>query len=372
VNKRLEQLDSIRGLAALSVFFHHIWLAYPLLPIVFTYSPARIFIGGHQAVIMFFILSGFCLSLPFLSTGPPRYISYLIKRVFRIYIPYLVSIVITIILAHHFHNKDLGQIRDFFHSFWQSGFDIQLIIAHLTLLGNFNSYAFNTVVWSLIHEMRVSIFFPLLMLFVINRGIGFNLSLCLGLNLLNALNDVFHFEISKGFYTSYFDTLYYTSFFIIGALAAKHRVILIEGYLKLQKRYKWILLTAAVTLYAYSRVWSIIRFAPLNRMLDDYSIAIGAVIFIIMALSSKKIVQVLNRNSIAFLGKISYSLYLYHFMVFMVLTYTLTTLLPDWTIVMITLITSVLLATLSYFTVEKPSILLGKRIVNRMIRVQGR
>jgi peptidoglycan/LPS O-acetylase OafA/YrhL len=205
------------------------------------------------------------------------------------------------------------------------------------------------------------------MLSVIKRGVAFNLFLCLALNVLNGLNGIFHFELSRGFYTSYFDTLYYTSFFIMGALAAKHRVHLIEAYLKLKKSRKWILLLTAAILYTYSRVWSIIKFAPLNRMLDDYSIAMGAVIFIIMALSSKNIVQVLNRNTVAFLGKISYSLYLYHFMVLMVFAYTLSTLWPSWAIIIITLITSISLATLSYFTVEKPSILLGKVMVNKLV-----
>lgn len=69
--KRIGELDSIRGLAALIVLFHHMYqdlnnnTRFP--PIIFRYSPLRVLTNGHASVIMFFILSGFVLSLPFLK-----------------------------------------------------------------------------------------------------------------------------------------------------------------------------------------------------------------------------------------------------------------------------------------------------------------
>lgn len=365
MNKRYDQLDSMRGLASLTVFFHHLLLAYPVLPVVFSYSPARILVGGHQAVILFFILSGFCLALPFLKGSAPAYPGYLIKRVFRIYIPYLVAILLAIAAAYQLHSRDLSQMGKFFHAFWQSGFDLSLITAHLTLLGNFNSYAYNTVVWSLIHEMRISLFFPLLMWFVIKRGLIFNLALCLALNIFSALNDIYQFETSRGYFTSFTDTVYFTTFFIIGALAAKHRGKLIEGYWKLPKFYKMALLLAALILYTYAKIGSMMIPVAFNRVFDDYSVAVSVVVFIIMALASSKVSGVLNQGPIKFLGKISYSLYLYHFVVMLTFAYAMPTTVPYWITAVSAFAVSILVAAVSYTVIEKPSMRLGKLVSSK-------
>jgi peptidoglycan/LPS O-acetylase OafA/YrhL len=56
MNKRLVELDSIRGLAAISVLFGHI-VSLSSVPSILAISPLRIFWLGHGAVIFFFILS---------------------------------------------------------------------------------------------------------------------------------------------------------------------------------------------------------------------------------------------------------------------------------------------------------------------------
>ncbi|MGW1564884.1 hypothetical protein ACWCQ1_52145 [Streptomyces sp. NPDC002144] len=61
LSKRIEELDSIRGLAALTVVFHHMWMVNPILPIIFSLSPVRIAIYGHAAVILFFLLKRICI-----------------------------------------------------------------------------------------------------------------------------------------------------------------------------------------------------------------------------------------------------------------------------------------------------------------------
>lgn len=65
---------------------------------------------------------------------------------------------------------------------------------------------------------------------------------------------------------------------------------------------------------------------------------------------------------IVFLGKISYSLYLYHFIVLIGSIYLLYKILPIWAILSIAFVLSFALATLAYHFVERPSITLGKRL----------
>lgn len=358
--KRVAQLDSIRGLASLSVVFHHLWQSAPVLPAIFYYSPVRIFIGGHQAVILFFILSGFVLALPFLGGKTTPYPAYIIKRICRIYLPYLAALLIAILAASLLHNRTETQVGSFFYAFWQTGFSPRLIAEHLTLFTNFNTSAYNTVIWSLLHEMRVSFIFPLLMLLVIKRGLIINLAVCLLLNTVSALNDIFVFESSRGFHTSYVDTVYYTSFFIIGALLAKYRAELMSLYKRAGKLQKWSALGIAILLYAYSRFISEKIHLPFNRVFDDYGITLAVAFFIIMALSSTQLIKILSLNIISFFGKISYSLYLYHFIVFLTLAYTIQHDVPYWLFGLLTLVISIGVATMSYVWVEKPAIALGK------------
>src|SRR5277367_2433808 len=82
---RVEELDSLRGIAALTVVFHHCLVVFPALwalyeavhlphnPIlaVLGFSPLHLAWGGLEAVDVFFVLSGLVLSYPFLGSRPP-------------------------------------------------------------------------------------------------------------------------------------------------------------------------------------------------------------------------------------------------------------------------------------------------------------
>lgn len=101
---RYRTLDSLRGIAALAIVFHHCLMTLPasfrnegvglsqgLLTRPWTWfrlSPLWPFVCGRPAVIPFFVLSGFVLSLPFIDGSAPSYGRYLTKRFFRWYPPF--------------------------------------------------------------------------------------------------------------------------------------------------------------------------------------------------------------------------------------------------------------------------------------------
>ncbi|WP_310549807.1 acyltransferase family protein [Paenibacillus glufosinatiresistens] len=369
--RRLHQLDSVRGLASLSVLLHHLWLSAPLLPLLFVYSPVRIALGGHQAVLFFFILSGFVLALPFLADQGPSYLSYLLKRVCRIYIPYVISLTVALLLAYRLSGHSPAFNASFFQAFWQSGFAPGLILEHLSLVADFNTYAYNTVFWSLVHEMRISLIFPLLMLAVARRRIGFNLLLCLVLAFLGSLGDLLPLGAGQGYHTSYSDTVYFASFFIIGALAAKHRSLLIALYLGVTTRTRWLAFGAAVLLYGYSKYGADKLGGPAGRLLEDGGTTLAILVFLVMALTSEKTIRVLNGSVLSFLGRISYSLYLYHFILILTLAYALREPLPGPLYALIAVLGSIALAAAAYYTIEIPSIRLGRMVGQRLTRAEG-
>ena len=68
MSTRLEPLDSLRGLAALTVLSLHVLLLMPDQGGWLWRAP---FYNGHEAVLLFFVLSGFVLYLPWAKGRPP-------------------------------------------------------------------------------------------------------------------------------------------------------------------------------------------------------------------------------------------------------------------------------------------------------------
>ena len=97
--RRLE-LDAIRGVAALAVVMHHCLLVLDFGPEtkskywLLWETPLRALFAGNEAVTMFFILSGYVLTIPFIQTNQ-KYANFIIKRIFRIYPAYLLAVTIT-------------------------------------------------------------------------------------------------------------------------------------------------------------------------------------------------------------------------------------------------------------------------------------
>src|ERR1700752_5319544 len=90
-SSRYEEMDSLRGAAAMMVVLNHFFLAsYPTGRsedlVRFLADPLQ---NGPAAVILFFLLSGFVLSIPVWREKSQSYRVFLTRRVCRIYIPYL-------------------------------------------------------------------------------------------------------------------------------------------------------------------------------------------------------------------------------------------------------------------------------------------
>jgi len=88
---KFQRLENLRGFAALYVLLHHISSSYLHLQQTFIGSFFRF---GQEAVILFFILSGFVIAYSTASREPASYREYLFKRATRIYPIFLISLAI--------------------------------------------------------------------------------------------------------------------------------------------------------------------------------------------------------------------------------------------------------------------------------------
>jgi peptidoglycan/LPS O-acetylase OafA/YrhL len=158
--RRFHELDSLRGLAALTVVFHHFsHICSPEVLHVLDRTPLRLLVAGHQAVILFFLISGFVLTLPYKKEGSLKYRPFLLKRVCRIYLPYLGALAFAILCDLHFSSR--GPINNYWTELtWSTPVTTHLVVQHILFLGNYDWSQFNTAFWSLVHEMRISLIFP--------------------------------------------------------------------------------------------------------------------------------------------------------------------------------------------------------------------
>lgn len=105
--KRYVQLDALRGLAAISVFLSH-YIGFINIPEWLEFiskTPLHIFWDGGAAVAFFFVLSGFCLALPYIGGDECKEISYfrfLIRRIFRLYPAYWFALILCILCKQNY------------------------------------------------------------------------------------------------------------------------------------------------------------------------------------------------------------------------------------------------------------------------------
>jgi peptidoglycan/LPS O-acetylase OafA/YrhL len=124
MTRRLNYLDSIRGLAACLVLLHHCWISSTdQLDAGFSHALSSYatlshyiidkLLAGRVAVIIFFVLSGFVLTIS-LQKRPLSYVSFACKRFCRIYPAFAAAITLSYVLhywigaPHNFQNLVSG------------------------------------------------------------------------------------------------------------------------------------------------------------------------------------------------------------------------------------------------------------------------
>lgn len=324
-NRRYLELDSLRGLAALTVFFSH---AVNMLVIsgdffnAINNSVLHIFWDGSAAVILFFVLSGFVLTLPYVGKDErePQYFTFIIKRIFRIYPAYFFALLFSIIIKTFLYNRaGIMEFSQFVRQFWgwQSGdLTIQSIVKHMIMVGpRYEMGQIDPIIWSLVVEMKVSILFPFVILFVKElRSAKTGIMLLLGTILVYKLSD----KALLGRLPFLDENVFhYISVFVLGALLAKFKEPLIDGVRKMPAFINISLFTAGIVFYTG-------RFSlydlKLNYSNYNYLIALGVGIILIYVIALPERFSALTWRPVKLLGDISYSLYLLHFPILMVCT----------------------------------------------------
>jgi len=85
MKNKLDKLEAIRGIAAIYVVFHHSFFSENFS--LFGHNLSFLFKFGQEAVILFFLMSGFVIGYSFELSKDKSFWSYFQKRFYRIFIP---------------------------------------------------------------------------------------------------------------------------------------------------------------------------------------------------------------------------------------------------------------------------------------------
>lgn len=402
MEKRYNELDSLRGLAASTVVLGHLallsfaagipvgWLPWRRLVMDLNRTPLTILMAGGSAVRFFFVLSGFVLMLPFLRHKQNPYFPYLVKRICRIYLPYLAALALAVAGDYYFAGHPLSLFHDSLKTQWARPVSLKLIVQHVAMLGSFDAEQFNTVLWSLVQEMRISIFYPLIALAVLKLRGRSLLGLVLVIEVFVLAMPLFFPHVDIGL-ASFPMTVHWSCMFILGAWMAMNREQIRKWMQTMSKPRKAILAGGAFLMYSMGikTLWGeqfqlhvVDRLDRLHAVsswanpgfvsyvpvwMGDWVATICAGVAICFALTDRRTKAVLNHKLVLWTGRASYSLYLVHAIVLYALLYLLwgthyfALFLPGYFVL------TIVLTILFYRFVEIPTMKLGRYLARKMV-----
>ncbi len=336
---RIFAFDALRGLAAVLVVCHHFRLCF------FAGEPhwyLRPFFAGTASVVVFFVLSGYVLSIPYWGNKELSYTRYLARRFFRIYVPYAAAILLALLFARHFLNANLP-LTPWFYLTWHTPITFPLVWRHFLTVPATGEV--NTAIWSLRYEMEMSVLLPLVCrLFLWLRGwwpLGLTLGMSVGGRYLQS-----HASAHSLAQAELGWTLLWISFFLYGTLLSwKHKPIGLF-YTNLPS---WFRLCLALI--------ALIVFASPHLML----LPAAACIFVLTA-QHTRVSKLLTTPIPEYLGRISYSLYLMHATVLFSVVILYYGKMPLYALAAVFVLVSLLVSHLFCVVIEEPANVLGRSI----------
>lgn len=377
--RHVVSFDGLRGLGALSVvcthYALHLFQDAPAYPGVagamnaIDHTPVlNVIFAGYPWVNMFFVLSGFALSAMVSGLGntPGTYLPYAINRVFRIYPVYFFAVLAAFVLQRVVYHGPIPAFGDWFNTCWTAPPTRSEVIDHAIMIGRFKTNKYVFVIWSLVHEMRISLAFPILYALVARLGIRGNLGL--GAALL-ALDFTWATLADHAYLTAnnYYFSFHYMLLFWAGSAVFQFRDPLGRWWAKQRTAPIAILGIAGFLLFNYgSHIDQILPPDDMRTVIvTDWLTGTGAVVFVVFALYAAPLVRFLSTPTMRFFGTISYSLYLAHGIVLLAVLHTLYGTVPLAILIPACAAVSVAISLVSFTVIEKPFMRFGKRLTAR-------
>jgi len=282
-NKRLVELDSLRGFAAMAVVMAHLGLSI--------WKEHNFFRLGVSGVDLFFLISGYVIYMSFKRISKTS--EFIISRIGRLFPSYWLAVIGTFLLFFIWSS----------YTEMPQKYSLYDLMANLTMFQYyFKSVNVLAVSWTLLIEMLFYIFMLCLFQFKLLNKIELIISISI---LPILIYSIFLKSNAAYLYNPihfYFPLINHLPLFYAGILFYRvslfkkntFRIILIISCLILQ-----------ITLFPHGG-------SNKDFMTENEYIFILLLFFLLFALLKNKKLSFINNPMTSFLGKISYSLYLIH------------------------------------------------------------
>lgn len=364
--QRLRSLDGLRGVAAAVVLLHHLSMTIPAVSNGYDsaarldpFSPAwwlvatplKIFSAGPEFVLVFFVLSGFVLTLPPLASrsGPSRrydWLAYYPRRVLRLGVPVVASMVLAYVVItafpHHAQASDGSWLTRQAHpdtsphNLW----------TETLLIVDPHHPSVNPPLWSLTWEMWFSLLLPLVVL------------LALWSRRMPVLWALLFAGISVVGYLFHIEAAMFLPAFALGALlgANADRLQALADRWRGTRAYGIAFGAIVISGPLLSICYWLVR-PVVGTTGDDLAMAMrvpGALLLVAAVAFWPRAARVFSAKPLTALGKVSFSLYLVHSPIVVLFGLAFTGV--DWWMgAALALVTSFALAVGMYLLVERPS-----------------
>ncbi len=358
-SKYLPSIDSLRALAVLAVIIYHVDVNY--LP------------GGFLGVDLFFVLSGYLISSliikEYKKTGSVNLYNFYIRRARRllpaVYFMITVGLVVMVLFNEVLLRKShLDAIFGYIYSsnWWY-------IFHKLDYFDSFGAQSPFKHLWSLAIEEQFYMIFPLLFLLVnrkkkskdgtykLNKNF---LYVVLGLIIVSLIAHIILFDINN-ISRIYFGTDTRAFSLLVGVVGAiLYPIERLHAKVTLQQN----MIYSVVSLVSIATLITVMIYtSEYNTWLYRGGFLLVAVLGLIVIISSGKqhtlMSRLLSFKPVVFIGKISYSLYLWHFLVLVLTTPVSEIGNPNIYFVILRVILTFVVAIVSYVFVETPIRKLG-------------
>jgi peptidoglycan/LPS O-acetylase OafA/YrhL len=281
--------------------------------------------------------------------------------------PYIVALVLAIQVQHALSDAAnlSGDVSWHLPAGWSYGADVSwhfqpdwaLILQHVLFIGHYQTNTLNPPIWSLVLEMRISLLFPFLCAIALSLGKIKQLIFAVSLFLLPMLAP--RLWLPSDGAIDYLQSVHYASLFVVGIFLSQNRDAISTIFDHISKRNRVCIAILTVLVFCYA---SMVFESYFHRNFVDLLRAFGAVGIIAFSLNSASFRRALLWAPIHALGKMSYSIYLLHFIIMLLFLHWFYGKVSLLIVLGLCLVAVIVASWIFYKLVEIPFINLGRKL----------
>ncbi len=372
----IESFDGLRACAAMAVFGVHFQQITAFSPgTIGPFDVERILVNGNVGVSLFFTLSGFLLSIPFWramtdAANPPSTGSYWLKRIVRIVPAYYLCLTGLLVWNGALFDAD----------------ETMNVVLHYLFVFNYSNdyfYDFNPPFWTLAVEMQFYVLLPLLFVLVrlCSAALAWFAFLALALAAFGVQAALLHGLVAADVFAGAMgpdgspevvlthSVLAHLPHFLIGVIAAGYQLITSGRAAKRQPSWRADVISVLALIGALVIVGTEfgVAWSPASARYFWPLLSLVFAIALLAVPRARLVGGLLGSPPLRYAGRISYGIYLFHYPAMRLVEKLMA--IPGATpvahpalFVLASFVLTVVLASVSYFGLERPLQRWGRRV----------